>query len=86
VTGDNSKARPSEAINLGAQIGEAITAFLASFTGSSVPKKKVLNHVRKDLACSARDVLVEFQAMCAIGAIEYAKESDLCWLDSGANS
>lgn len=77
---------PSDAINLGAQIGEAITTFLANFMGASVPKKKVLNQVRKDLACSARDVLMEFQAMCSIGAIEYDKERELCWLDSGATA
>jgi hypothetical protein len=74
--------QPSDAINLGAQIGEAITTFLATFTGASVPKKRVLNQVRKDLACSARDVLMEFQAMCSIGSIEFDKEQDLCWLEA----
>jgi hypothetical protein len=75
---------PSDAINLGAQISEAITASLVMHKGLSVPRKKLLTQIRKNMSCSARDVQMEFQAMCSIGCIEHDKEKDLCWLPQEA--
>jgi hypothetical protein len=67
---------PSDAINLGAQIGESIAAYLAKFPGASVPRKKLLKHAQKEMACSARDVLQEFHAMVQVGSIEHEEDDD----------
>lgn len=69
---------------LHARLSEAITASLATHKGLSVPRKKLLTQIRKNMSCSARDVQMEFQAMSSIGCIEHDKEQDLCWLPQEA--